>query len=69
MKWLKRLFSKVEVRHLVFNMRTDEREHYEFIEWVNKSDVEIINSFTTYHKVSNSHIPAYIHYIVKVRNI
>ena len=65
MKWLKRFFTKSEIREVSFYTGTDGmKKHSEFIDWVNENDVEIINSYmhlpqvrlftyTTLHKLCN----------------
>jgi hypothetical protein len=69
MNWLKRFFTKTEVKLFTFNMGTTKGadEHWEFIDWVNKSNTEVLNSFTTYHQGRNSHQPQYISYVVKIK--
>ena len=68
MKWLKRFFTKSEIRELSFYNGTDGmKKHSEFIDWVNENDVEIINSYITYHKYDYSHQPQYINYVVKIK--
>ena len=68
MKWLKRFFTKSEIREVSFHTGTDGmKKHSEFIDWVNESGTEIINSFITYHKYSHSHKPQYINYVIKIK--
>ena len=68
MKWLKRFFTKSEIRELSFYNGTDGmKKHSEFIDWVNESGTEIINSYITYHKYSHSHQPQYINYVIKIK--
>ena len=68
MKWLKRFFTKSEIREVSFYTGTDGmKKHSEFIDWVNENDVEIINSFITYHKYDYSHIPRCINYVIKIK--
>lgn len=68
MNWLKRFFTKAEVREVSFHTGTDGRKkHSEFIDWVNESGTEIINSYITYHKYSKAHIPQYINYVIKIK--
>jgi len=43
------------------------KKHSEFIDWVNESGTEIINSYITYHRYDNSHLPQYINYVVKIK--
>jgi hypothetical protein len=53
MKWLKRLFTKTEVKEVSFHTGTDGmKKHSEFIDWVNESGTEIINSYITYHSMT-----------------
>ena len=68
MNWLKRFFTKTEIREVSFHTGTDGmKKHSEFIVWVNESGTEIINSFITYHKYSHSHKPQYINYVIKIK--
>ena len=68
MKWLKRLFTKTEVKEVCFHTGTDGmKKHSEFIDWVNESGTEIINSYITYHQYDNSHQPQYINYVFKIK--
>ena len=68
MRWLKRFFTKAEIREVSFHTGTDGmKKHSEFIDWVNQNDVEIINSYITYHKYSHSHQPQYINYVIKIK--
>jgi hypothetical protein len=68
MKWLKRFFTKSEIRELSFHTGTDGmKKHSEFIDWVNESGTEIINSYITYNKYSHSHRPQYINYVIKIK--
>ncbi len=44
MNWLKRFFTKAEIRELSFHTGTDGmKKHSEFIDWVNESGTDIIN--------------------------
>jgi hypothetical protein len=66
MNWLKRFFTKAEVKLFTFHMGTKGAdEHCEFIDWVNKSNSEVLNSFTTYHHIT--HKPIHISYVVKIK--
>ena len=68
MSELKRFFTKSEIREVSFYTGTDGmKKHSEFIDWVNENDVEIINSYITYHKYDYSHIPRYINYVIKIK--
>ena len=67
-KLFKWLFSKTIVKHVGFQASTGGMEkHDEFIEWVNKEGVEIINSFVFYYQYSDSHKPKEIHYVIKYK--
>ena len=68
MNWLKRFFTKAEIRELSFHTGTDGmKKHSEFIDWVNESGAEIINSYITYHQYSLKHQPQYINYVFKFK--
>lgn len=68
MKWLKRFFTKTEYREVCFQTGTDGlKKHSEFIDWVNESGTEIVNSYIIYHRYDNSHQPQYINYVVKIK--
>jgi hypothetical protein len=67
MKWFKRLFKKKRVMLTSYHTGTNGmKKHDEFIKWINANDVEIINSYITYHKdYKDNHLPEYINYVVK----
>ena len=66
----RKFFPKKIVAHTAFHTGTSGTEkHREFIKWVNEANVEIINSFIEYHDYSNSHKPAYIHYVIKYKKL
>ena len=68
MELLKRLFTKSQIKEVSFHTGTDGmKKHSEFIDWVNESGTEIINSYITYHQYDNSHQPQYINYVVKIK--
>jgi len=68
MKWLKRFFTKSEYREVSFHTGTDGmKKHSEFIDWLNESGTEIINSYIIYHQYDNSHKPQYINYVFKFK--
>jgi len=67
MKWLKRFFTKTEIREASFHTGTDGmKKHSQFIDWVNESGAEIINSYITYHRYEPHH-PEYINYVIKIK--
>ena len=67
MKWLKRFFTKTEIREVSFHTGTDGmKKHSQFIDWVNESGIEIINSYITYHQYE-PHKPQYINYVIKIK--
>ena len=70
MKWIKSLFTKSVVRHVSFWTGTEGmKAHEEFIEWVNKNDVKIINAYTLYHMYENSHKPQSFNYVIKYKPV
>ena len=62
---------KITVEHhdekVSIERENDDINFSEFIDWVNENDVEIINSYITYHKYDYSHIPRYINYVIKIK--
>ncbi len=68
MKLFKNIFKKSIIRLVSFyNAGEGIKEHDEFINWVNKNNVKIINSYITYHSGSNSHKPQHINYVIKYK--
>jgi len=67
MKLLKRLFTKSQIKEVSFHTGTDGmKKHSQFIDWVNESGAEIINSYITYHRYE-PHQPEYINYVIKIK--
>ena len=68
-KLFRLLFPKYEVHHVSFLIGTTGgmQRHMEFIEYVNKENIEVINSYITYHRYSNSHQPESINYVIKIK--
>ncbi len=67
-KLFRLLFPKYEVHHVSFHTGTGGmKRHMEFIEAVNKENIEVLNSFITYHSYSDSHKPESINYVVKIK--
>jgi hypothetical protein len=67
-KLFRLLFPKYEVIHTSFHTGTNGmKRHREFIKYVNKENIEIINSYITYHSYSDSHKPESINYVVKIK--
>jgi hypothetical protein len=68
-KFFRRLFPKYKVMHRSFHTGTfGMSNHKIFIEEVNKYNVQIINSFITYHRdFKDNHLPQYINYVVKYK--
>jgi hypothetical protein len=57
---------KSKIKHIEFHTGTNVmKSHREFINHCNEKNIEIINSFITYHQYSDSHKPEYIHYTIK----
>jgi len=69
MKFFRLLFPKYKVIHRSFNTGTSGMEkHRIFIEEVNKHNIQIINSFITYHRdYKDNHQPEYINYVIKYK--
>jgi hypothetical protein len=67
MRLLKRLFTKSQIKEVSFHTGTDGmKKHSQFIDWVNESGAEIINSYITYHRYE-PHQPEYINYVIKIK--
>lgn len=68
-QFFRRLFTKYKVKHYSFHTGTTGMEkHRIFIQDMNKYNIQIINSFITYHKdFKNNHLPEYINYVVKYK--
>ncbi len=68
-KLFRLLFPKYEVHHASFLIGTTGgmKRHMEFIEAVNKENIEVLNSFITYHSYSDSHKPESINYVIKIK--
>jgi hypothetical protein len=67
-KLFRLLFPKYEVHHVSFHTGTNGmKRHRDFIETVNKENIEIINSYITYHRDNlHSHKPESINYVIKI---
>jgi len=60
-----KLFKKRRTKYLCFHTGTKGMSnHCRFIKKVDDEGIEIINSWTTYHSHSSSHIPEYLHYVI-----
>ena len=61
------MFTKSQIKEVSFHTVTDGmKKHSEFIDWVNESGAEIINSYITYHRYE-PHQPEYINYVIKIK--
>jgi hypothetical protein len=69
MKFFRLLFPKYRVVYRSFHTGTSGMaNHRDFIEFVNTYNVQIINSFITYHKdYKDNHQPEYINYVIKYK--
>ena len=64
-----RFFKKTIVKQVSFYCATNGlRDHDNFINWVNENNVEILNSWTTYHSYSDSHKPQHLNYIIRYKS-
>lgn len=63
------LFGRYKYVKTAFHMGTSgRRSHEEFIKYVNENNIEIINSYVTYHRDElHGHKPDYVHYLIKMK--
>lgn len=63
----KRYFKKTKVVHFGFHSGTDGRKKQEeFLKWVNKYEVEILNCWTEYDHWNKNHVNS-INFIVRYK--
>lgn len=68
-KLIRFLFPKYKVVHCSFYMGTNGMaKHEQFLKEITEENVQIINSFITYHRnYSDSHKPQSINYVIRYK--
>ena len=45
------------------------RRHSEFIDYLSRNGLEIVNAYVLYHSYNSSHKPAYLNYVIQPQKI